>query len=155
MPQIHSPHSTIGHTPSRKSWASALWLTVTVPLLAACGEVAVDDAKEAAKGMLPDAKALTEQLPPEARAVVTSYKSDLRGAAAAYKAEYGQLPASFADIASVAGAREKAVNVLADAMAEQIPFASRETVEKAAKGVVSAAERQILEQMRTQDAPNQ
>jgi hypothetical protein len=132
--------------------------------LSACGDVSVDEVKnkaaEAAAGAGGDANALlnpervAQILPPEAQGVVTSYTADLRGAAEAYKAEFGQLPASFADVASVAGAREAAVNVIADGLAEQVPFASRATVEQAANSVVTTAERQILDRMRTQDAPN-
>jgi hypothetical protein len=69
-------------------------------------------------------------------------------------AEFGQLPASFADIASVATARTAAVNFLADAIGEQVPFASRATTEQAANSLVSAAERRILDQMRTENAAN-
>lgn len=117
-------------------------------LLAACGDMASDAEK------LLDPATLTEQLPPEAQGVVTAYAGDLRGAAEAYKAEFGQLPASFADVASVAGAREAAVNLIADGLGEQVPFASRATLEQAANGIVGAAEGRILDQMRTENAAN-
>jgi hypothetical protein len=152
MLQITNLHAAVCENPILKGAAHMLLLSAAM-LLAACGNVSFDDVKEVAAGVIPDVKTLTEQLPPETRVVVTSYKSDLLNAASAYKAEYGQLPASLADIASVAGARETAVDLLADGIGEQIPFASRATVEKAANGIVSAAEGQILDQMRKQDAP--
>lgn len=119
-------------------------------LLAACGDIAADvDAEK-----LLDPATLAERLPSEAQGVVTSYAGDLRGVAEAYRAEFGQLPASFADIASVAGAREAAVNLIADGLGEQVPFASRQTLEQAANGIVTAAERRVLDQMRTENAGN-
>lgn len=123
-------------------------------LLSACGDVPADKLKNVDPSGMLTPERVAQLLPPEARGVVTSYSRDLRGAAEAYKAEFGQLPASFADVASVAGARATAVNVIADGLGEQVPFASRATLETAANGVVSAAERQILDRMRAQNAPN-
>ena len=128
-----------------------IWLGIaSVALLAGCGDIAPDVDTE----KLLDPATLAERLPPEAQGVVTSYAGDLRGAAEAYRAEFGQLPASFADIASVAGAREAAVNLIADGLGEQVPFASRQTLEQAANGIVTAAERRVLDQMRTENAGN-
>ncbi|MDO9367867.1 MAG: hypothetical protein Q7T68_04795 [Sphingopyxis sp.] len=124
-------------------------LFLSMALLSACG-----DAGSTGDGGLLDAATLAEQLPPEVRSAVTSYERDLLGAAASYKAEFGHLPVSFADIASVAGARAAAANVLADGIGEQIPFASRETAEKTANAIIGAAERRILDQMKAQDAQN-
>jgi hypothetical protein len=118
-------------------------------LLSACGDAGSTD-----DGRLLDVATIAVQLPPEVRTAVTSYESDLRAAATSYQVEFGQLPVSFADVASVAGARSVAVNVLADGIGEQIPFASRETAEKTANAIISAAERRILEQMKAQDAAN-
>ena len=118
-------------------------------LLSACG-----DAGSADDGRLLDAGAIAAKLPPEVRGAVTSYERDLRKAAASYKAEFGRLPLSFADVASVAGAREVAVNVMADGIGEQIPFASRETAQATANAIISGAERRILDQMKAQDAQN-
>lgn len=118
-------------------------------LLAACG-----DAGSASESGLLDTATLVERLPPEVRGAVTSYERDLLNAAASYKAEFGRWPASFADVASVAGAREVAVDILADGIGEQIPFASRETTEKAADAVIGTAERRVLDQMKAQDAQN-
>jgi len=122
---------------------------LSLALLAACG-----DAGSADDGGLLDTATLVERLPPEVRGAVTSYERDLFAAAASYKAEFGRFPVSFADVASVAGAREVAVNVLADGIGEQVPFSSRETAEKAANAVIGAAERRILDQMKAQDAQN-
>jgi len=134
-------------------YALALTL-VTATLLSACGDVSADKLTNVDPGAMLTPERVARLLPPEAQGVVTAYTGDLRGAAEAYRAEFGQLPASFADVASVAGARAAAVNVIADGLSEQVPFASRATLEQAANGVVSAAERQILDRMRTQDAPN-
>lgn len=127
----------------------AIPIFFSVALLSACG-----DAGSSGDGGLLDTAAIAEQLPPEVRGAVTSYERDLLGAAASYKAEFGRLPVSFADVASVAGAREAAVNVLADGIGEQIPFSSRETAEKTANAIIGAAERRILGQMKAQDAQN-
>lgn len=153
MLQIENLHATIGDKPVR-SGLSRLLLLCAPMLLAACGQAGSEgEAAKAALNLL-DPAALTGKLPPEARAVVTSYKNDLRVAAKAHIAEFGQLPTNVADIASVAGARQTAVAFIADGLGEQVPFASRETIEKAAGGIVSAAELQILNQLRTENAPN-
>ena len=123
---------------------------VSLALLSACG-----DAGSTGDGALVDTATLVEQLPPEVRSAVTSYERDLLSAAASYKAEFGRWPVSFAEVASVAGARAVAVNLLADGIGEQIPFASRETAEKAASAVIGTAERRVLDQMKAQDAANQ
>ena len=120
---------------------------LSLAVLTACG-----DAGSAGESGLLDTATLVEQLPPEVRGAVTSYERDLLRAAASYKAEFGRFPVSFADIPSVAGAREVAVNVLADGIGEQIPFSSRETAEKAADAIVGAAERRVLDRMKAQDA---
>jgi hypothetical protein len=127
-------------------------------LLAGCGDVSADGAAAGAADKareLINPSSLAENLPPEARAIVTSYERDLRGAAAAHLAEFGQLPASFAEVPTVAATREAAVNLIADGIGEQIPFASRATAEQAANSFVTAAERRILDQMRTENAANQ
>jgi catalase (peroxidase I) len=156
---INNLHATVGDKLIHKG----LSLALAASLLTACGDASVGDVKakvEDVKGKAADATALLdpaaliEKLPPEAGAVVTSYKRDLQAAADAHLAQYGQLPASLADLTSLAGARETAINTIADGLAEQVPFASRETLEKAANGVVATVEKQILSRTRTQDAPN-
>jgi hypothetical protein len=123
--------------------------------LTACGDVSVDNVKNADVKQLLDPAKLAERLPPEARAVVTSYKNDLTAAAKAHVVEFGNIPVTVGSLTSVAGARETAVNAIADGLGEQVPFASRETLEQAATGFLSTVERQILETMRTQNAANQ
>lgn len=120
---------------------------LSVSLLAACGDA--DTAGE--KGLI-DTATLVEQLPPGVRGAVTSYERDLLNAATSYKAEFGRWPVSFADVASVASARAVAVNVLADGIGEQVPFASRETAEKAADAIIGTAEQRVLDRMKAQDA---
>jgi hypothetical protein len=153
MLQINNLHATVGDKPIRKGRLAAVILAAS--LLGACdGAVTkAGDAAEKAEALLDPAK-LTEQLPPEVKVGLASYERDLRGAASAYVAQYGQLPANIGDIASVAGARETAVNLIADGLSEQVPFASRETLEKSANGIVAVAERQILERLKAPNAPN-
>lgn len=124
-------------------------------LLAACSEAPSTAAASGAAKQVLNVEAIASQLPPELRGALSSYERDLRGAASAYVQEFGQFPASFADIASIAGARQTAVTILADGLGEQIPFASRATLEQTANAIVTAAERRILDQMRTDHAPNQ
>lgn len=127
-------------------------------LLAGCGDVSADKAAAGAADKareLVNPSRLAETLSPEARAVVMSYERDLRGAATAHLAEFGQLPISFTDVPTMAATREAAVSLIADGIGEQIPFASRATTEQAANSFVTAAERRILDQMRTENAPNQ
>lgn len=138
-------------------------MTLATLTLAACADISVDEVKgkaaEAAASAGADAGALLDPaqvgdvVPPEARAVLTSYEGDLRAAAEAYRAEFGRWPTSLAEVPSLADARAAAVNLVADGLAEQIPFASRATVEQAANGLVETAEQQILSRIRTQDAP--
>jgi hypothetical protein len=150
-------------TASCKPILKGLSLALAATLLTACGDVSVGEVTakvEDVKGKAADASALldpaklAERLPPEARAVVTSYKNDLTAAAKAHAVEFGQIPITIGSLTSVAGARETAVNAIADGLGEQVPFASRATLEQAATGFLSTVERQILETMRTQDAPN-
>jgi hypothetical protein len=154
MPQIHNLHAPVADTPPKKG--RLLLAALTAALLTSCGDASVEQVKDKAAEakQLIDPAALTEKLPPEARGVIKSYKNDLKAAASAHLAEYGQLPANLADLTSVAGARETAVNVLADNIGEQVPFASRETLEKAASGVIATAERQILDQISVPNAQN-
>jgi hypothetical protein len=154
MPQNHNLHATVADKPILKG--RLLLVALAAALLTSCGDGSVDQVKDKAaqaKQML-DPAALTEKLPPEARGIVTSYKNDLKAAASAYVSQYGQLPANLSDLTTVAGARETAVNLLADNIGEQVPFASRETLEKAASGVIATAERQILEQISVPNAKN-
>lgn len=152
MLEINNLSATVGNKPILKS--RLLVAAIAATLLSACGDVSADKLTNVDPGAMLTPERVARLLPPEAEGVVTAYTGDLRGAAEAYRAEFGQLPASFADVASVAGARTAAVNLIADGLGEQVPFASRATLEQAANGVVSAAERQILDRMRTQDAPN-
>lgn len=141
-----------------------LFLPLAALTLSACGDVSVDEVKnkaaDAAASAGVDADALlnpervAELLPPEAQGVVTSYTNDLRGAAEAYRAEFGRWPTSFAEVPSLADARAATVSLIADGLGEQVPFASRATLEQAANTVVSTAETQILDRLRSPDAAN-
>jgi|GEM_PF-1540148 len=153
MLQINDLHANVGDKATRNR-GSFLLVMFGAALLAGCGDLGFDSGAAEKAGKLLTVERVAAHLPPEARAVVTSYEGDLRSAVSAYQAEFGRLPDSLADLGSLAGAREAAVTIIADGIGEQIPFASRETINNAANGVVSAAERQILEQMSAQNAPN-
>ncbi|NJS15087.1 MAG: hypothetical protein HC788_11325 [Sphingopyxis sp.] len=158
MLQINNLHPTAGDKPIPK----VLSLAMVAALLTGCGNLTEtkEAAREAAGTVANEAIAKLDydqvlgQLPPEARAIVTAYVGDLQTAAAAHVAEFGQLPANIGELTSVAGARAAAVNLIADGLGEQIPFASRETLEKTAASLLGTAETQVLDRMRTQDAPN-
>ena len=153
MLKIGKLHPTIADKPVRRNRALLLG-AIAATLLSACGDISSDKFESADPSAMLTPERVAELLPPEAQGVVTSYTGDLRAAAEAYKAEFGQLPVSFANVPSVADARTAAVTLIADGLGEQVPFASRATLEKAANSVVTTAERQILDRMKAQDAPN-
>lgn len=134
--------------------SSLLAIFGAAAIVAACGDVTPEGVDLDRAGQLVDISKLAEKLPPEAKTVVVAYKRDLRGAVSAHVAEFGQFPADLTNIASVAGARTAAVNLIADGLGEQLPFASRETAETTANAIITAAERRILDRMRTENAPN-
>lgn len=130
---------------------NCLSAAVAAALLAACGS---SGDGESVTSQLLDPSRLAALLSPEAKAAVEAYEGDVRAGIAAHKAQFGQLPQSLADIPSAVALRETSVNLIADGLAEQVPFASRETVEKAATAFVGTAERHVFDQMKAQDAPN-
>lgn len=123
-------------------------------LLAACGQAGQGAEEQGALGAI-SVSQVAQLLSPEAKAAAESYERDVRAGIAAYKAQFGTLPTSFADIPSAAALRGTAVDVIADGLGEQVPFASRETLEKAAGAFVSAAEQRIFDQVKAQDAQQQ
>ena len=125
-------------------------LVLASAMLAGCGAASTDGEE----GGLLDPQTIAAQLAPEAQAVVTSYEADLRGAVSAHVAEFGQLPTSLAELPTMADARAASVNALAQAIGEEIPFASAATAEQAADSIVGAAEGHILEQMSANNAAN-
>lgn len=128
-----------------------LFAALAAVLLAGCGSAGEGEGGAAAQLLEPSR--IASLLSPEAKAAVESYKNDVSGGLAAYKAQYGHLPQSLTEIPEAAAVRETAVNLVADGLAEQVPFASRETLEKAATAFVAAGERQILDRLKAQDAP--
>ena len=125
-------------------------LVLASAMLAGCGAASTDGEE----GGLLDPQTIAAQLAPEAQAVVTSYEADLRGAVSAHVAEFGQFPTSLADLPTLADARTASVNTLAQAIGEEIPFASEATAQQAADSIVGSAEGHILEQMSANNAAN-
>jgi hypothetical protein len=132
---------------------NVLLAAIAAVLLAGCGSSGENEGGAASD--LLDPSRIAALLSPEAKAAVESYKKDVSGRIAAYKAQYGRLPQSLIEIPQAAAVRETAVNLVTDGLAEQVPFASRETLKKAATAFVATAERQILDRTKAQDAPNQ
>lgn len=138
---------------------SGLILAVAAAVsLAACGESAVPTESEAASGALKalDDSKIAGLLSTEAKAALDILGQGVRTEIEAYKAQYGQLPANLSDLASLQTARAAAVTAIADAMAEQVPFVRRETLEQMAGQFVDRAQQRVLDQMKTtQAAPQQ
>jgi len=152
MLQIDNLHATVADKPILKGLLPCIAAAL---LVAGCSgsEPQDGEAKSGGLGGISVGQ-VASLLPPAARDVAQSYERDVRAELAAYKAEFGHFPASLTEIPSAAALRATAVSVIADGLGEQVPFASRETVEKAANAFVGAAEQRILNQMKAQDAPN-
>ena len=122
--------------------------------LAACGESTVPgegDAASSALKMLDDSK-IAGMLSTEAKAALDILGQGARTEIEAYKAQYGQLPANLSDLASLQTARAADVTAIADAMAEQVPFVRRETLEQMAGQFVDRAQQRVLEQLKAEAA---
>lgn len=118
--------------------------------LAACGESTVPgegDAASSALKMLDDSK-IAGMLSTEAKAALDILGQGARTEIEAYKAQYGQLPANLSDLASLQTARAAAVTAITDALAEQVPFVRRETLEQMAGQFVDRAQQRVLAQMK-------
>ena len=123
--------------------ASALALT-------ACGDSAVPAGGEAASGALAglDDSKIAALLSEEAKAALDILGQGARTEIAAYQAQYGKLPENLSDLASLQTARAAAVTAITDAMAEQVPFVRRETLEQMAGQFVDRAQQRVLEQLK-------
>lgn len=122
--------------------------------LSACG----DSGKSAEGGVVGqalqviDETRVAELLSAEGKAALGILEQGVRTEIAAYKAEFGQLPASYADLASLETARAAAVTVIADGLAEQLPFVRRETLEQVSGQFVGRAQQRIFEQIKGQES---
>lgn len=122
--------------------------------LAACGESTVPgdgDAASSALKMLDDSK-IAGMLSAEAKAALDILGQGVRTEIEAYKAQYGQLPANLSDLASLQTARAAAVTTITDALAEQVPFVRRETLEQMAGQFVDRAQQRVLDQMKATES---
>ncbi|HMT48460.1 MAG: hypothetical protein RL702_70 [Pseudomonadota bacterium] len=123
-------------------------------LLGGCGDSAAPSAEKALAGPLQalDDTKVRELLSEEAQAALNILEQGARAELAAYKAEYGKLPATYAELASVDGARTVAVAAITDALVEQVPFLRRETLEQVAGQFVDRAQQRLLEQLKAQES---
>lgn len=122
-------------------------------LLTGCGDNAEPSAEQALSGPLAslDDSKVRALLSEEAQAALSILEQGAQAELAAYKAEYGRLPATYAELASVEGARSVAVAAITDALAEQVPFVRRETLEQVAGGFVDRAQQRLFEQLKAQE----
>ncbi|MBK9012211.1 hypothetical protein [Novosphingobium sp.] len=122
-------------------------------LLAGCGDSAAPTAEKALAGPLQslDDSKVRALLSEEARAALGILEQGARSEMAAYKAQYGHLPATYSELASMEGARTVAVAAITDALAEQVPFVRRETLEQVAGEFVDRAQQRLFEQLKAQD----
>lgn len=122
----------------------------TALALSACGDSSAPGESDAASGALKalDDSKIAGMLSAEARAALDILGQGVRTEIEAYKAEYGQLPASLSELASLQTAWAAAVTAITDAMAEQVPFVRRETLEQMAGQFVDRAQQRVLDQMK-------
>lgn len=133
---------------------SFLLAAVAALALSACG----DSGNPAEGGVVGqalqviDETRVAELLSAEGKAALDIMEQGVRTEIAAHKAEFGQLPASYADLASLETARTAAVTVIADGLAEQLPFVRRETLEQVSAQFVGRAQQRIFEQVKEQES---
>lgn len=131
---------------------AALALAAVLPL-AACGDVAVpgqDKAAEALAGL--DDSKIAGLLSAEAKAALAILGQGAKTELAAYQAQYGKLPDTVSELASLQTARAAAVTAITDALAEQVPFVRRETLEQVAGQFVDRAQLRLFEQLKAEAA---
>lgn len=119
--------------------------------LAACSEATKPgegEAASAATKLLDDSK-IAGMLSTEAKAALDILGQGARTEIEAYKAQFGKLPDNLSDIASLQTARAAAVTAITDALAEQVPFVRRETLEQMAGQFVDRAQQRVLDQIKT------
>ena len=122
--------------------------------LTACGESTVPAGSEAASGALAalDDSKIAGLLSEEARAALDILGQGARTEIAAYQVQYGKLPENLSDLASLQTARTAAVAAITDALAEQVPFVRRETLEQMAGQFVDRAQMRVLDQLKAEAA---
>jgi len=122
--------------------------------LTACGEATKPGEGEAtsAAGKLLDDGKIAAMLSTEAKAALDILGQGARTEIAAYQAQFGKLPDNLSDIASLQTARTAAVATITDALAEQVPFVRRETLEQMAGQFVDRAQQRVLDQIRAAEA---
>ena len=132
---------------------SFLFTALAVLALTACGDSGTPGEGGVVGEALQviDETRVAELLSAEGKAALGIVEQGVRTEIAAYKAQYGQLPASYAELASLETARAAAVTVIADGLAEQLPFVRRETLEQVSAQFVGRAQQRIFEQIKGQE----
>lgn len=127
---------------------SAMLAAAAALFLAGCGDsiTAVKDKAVAEAKQIVDETKVAELLTDEARFVVGAFEQDIRAQIAAHKAQFGALPTSYAELKSLAAPSALATAAVTDALAEQLPFVRRETLEQVSARFVAATEKQVFEQ---------
>ncbi len=120
--------------------------------LAACGDSAGPAGGEAGSSALKalDDSRIASLLSTEARAALDILGQGARTELAAYQAQYGKLPDNLSDLASLQAGRTAAIAAITDALAEQVPFVRRETLEQMAARFVDRAQQRLLDQAKAQ-----
>ena len=137
--------------------AGSVLLTATAALmLGGCGDggVAVKDAAIKEARQLIDETKVADLLTAEARFALGTFEQDVRAQIVAHKAQFGALPQSYAELKALAAPSALATTAVADALAEQLPFVRRETLEQVATRFVAATEKRIFDQVVAQDTPS-
>lgn len=122
---------------------------VAASLLTGCsdaGSAAKDAAVAEAKQFIDETK-VTDLLTAEAKFAVGAFEQDIRAQIAAHKAQFGALPTSLAEVKALAAPSALATTAVTDALAEQLPFVRRETLEQIAGRFVKATEKRVFEQV--------
>jgi hypothetical protein len=117
-------------------------------MLSGCGDsiTAVKENAAAEAKQIIDETQVAEMLTDEARFVVGTFEQDIRSQIAAHKAQFGALPTSVAELKALAAPSALATAAVTDALAEQLPFVRRETLEQMSAHFVAATEKRIFEQ---------
>lgn len=128
-------------------FGTAIMTAFAALMLAGCGDsltAAKENAVAEAKQIVDETK-VGELLSEEARFVVGTFEQDIRAQIAAHKAQFGALPTSLDELKSLAAPSALATAAVTDALAEQLPFVRRETLEQIAGRFVAATEKRVFE----------
>ncbi|MFZ9396327.1 MAG: hypothetical protein ACO25F_09745 [Erythrobacter sp.] len=122
--------------------------------LAACGDSGAITAEGVGSEALQfvDETQVAELLKDEAIFPLGAYEQDIRGEILAYQEQFGRLPQSYAEIKSLAEPSAVATAAISAALAEQLPYVRRETLDQVSARFVAATQQRIFEQINAQEA---